>query len=345
TITYDSDILTLKTLKKCTLTNSGAFDYVDNNGTAKIVWNATDDITGNGALFKATFSAAAGSYSSTDLFLSYDPRDTFDSDWNTVVFDCEGTTLREYIPQEYAVYWHINDKEYKTMQLEGAEIWIPNVIPAHYTVVGWNPEIPATMPPQEMHFTALLSPTLYTATFYIDGVAVYSQEYTIETEKLNEPEIPPKPYCFAKWQGYNLKTGGDLEIHAVYDPPRIIAPAQKTLHIDETYRIITSGNFDTTRYVWKSDNTTVATVDKHGNVTAVGIGTAVITVTRYGEDALGNEVSAKTSTTIKVSKEKVKYNSFSEWLKAFVERFFDEIIYDILENLKRIGFILAFRVN
>lgn len=345
TITYDSDILTLKTLKKCTLTNSGAFDYVDNNGTVKIVWNATDDITGNGALFRATFSAAAGSYSSTDLSLSYDPRDTFDSDWNTVVFDCEGTTLREYIPQEYAVYWHINDKEYKTMQLEGTEIQIPDVIPAHYTVVGWNPEIPATMPPQEMHFTALLSPTLYTATFYIDGVAVCSQEYTIETEKLNEPEIPPKPYCFAKWQGYNLKTGGDLEIHAVYDPPKIVAPAQKTMHIDETYRIITSGNFGATRYVWKSDNTSVATVDSHGNVTAVGIGTATIKVTRYGKDAFGNEVSAYTTINIKVTKEKVKYNSFSEWLKAFVERFFDEIIYDILENLKRIGFILAFRVN
>ena len=212
-------------------------------------------------------------------------------------------------------------------------------------MVGWDQEIPATMPPREMHFTALLAPTLYTATFSIDGVAVSNQEYTIETSSLNEPEIPPKPYLFARWQEYNLKNGGDLEIYAVYDPPRIMAPAQKTLHIDEVYQIIASGNFDATRSVWTSDNTSVATVDGHGNVTAVGIGTATITVKRYGKDEFDNDVSADTTVNIKVTKEKVKYRSFGEWLRAFVERFFDEIIYDILENLKRIGFILAYRID
>ena len=213
--------------------------------------------------------------------LSYDSRDTFDSNWNTVVFDCNGTTLLR----------------------------------------------------------------AYSAKFIIDGVVVSTQDYTVATDRPDEPNIPPKPYCFARWESYNLANGGDLKIHAVYDPPKLIVPAQKTLHIGETYQIITSGNFDATRYVWRSDNTSVATVDTHGKVTAVGIGTATIKVTRYGEDAFGNEVSADTSINIKDTKEKVKYNSFSEWLKALIERFFDEIIYDILENLKRMGFILAYRVN
>ncbi len=179
----------------------------------------------------------------------------------------------------------------------------------------------------------------YTATFVVEGSAVFSQEYTVETTSLNEPVIPPEPNKFARWQSYNLKKGGNIEIYAIYDSPKIIAPSQKTLYVDETYWIVTSGNFKAVRYEWRSDNKAVATVDNHGLVTATGLGTASVTVTRYGEDAFGNEVSATSSTIIKVTKEKVRAAGFSEWLRMFVNRFFNEILIDFLTNINRFGLL------
>ncbi|MCR4593927.1 MAG: leucine-rich repeat protein [Clostridiales bacterium] len=280
TLKYDPDTLTLSDVSQTELITS-MFDYSDDNGTLKIVWANTGDITENGELFKLTFLCVNADKPSSELSLSYDIKDTFDSHWNDVVFDCKGTKLVR----------------------------------------------------------------VYTAKFYIEDTVVSTQNYSVDTECLDEPEIPAKPYQFARWQSYDLSVGGDLEIHAVYDLPKIISFAQKTLHVGESYRIITSGNFDATGYVWKSDNTSVATVDSRGVVTAVGIGTATITVTRYGEDSFGNEVSAVTTIDIKVTKEKDEYKSFGERLKAFIERLFSEIIFDILENLKRMGIVFAYHKN
>lgn len=337
TINYDPDVLTFKTLKKCELTKSGSFDYAETDGTIKLVWNSTDDITGNGALFELGFSSSEGDYTSTDLSISYDSNDTFDSCWNEVIFNCESKTIREYEPQSYHIIWNIGDKEYKTLQCEGTDIPIPDVNIAHYNIVGWEPEIPSKMPSQDISFTALLSAKKYTATFYIDNEAVSIQEYTVETEKLIEPEIPPKPYYIARWQGYNLKTGGDLSIYAVYESPNTFMTAQKTLSTGDSFRLIYSSNYAVESRNWYSDNEEVATVDSHGNVSALKEGECYITVVNYGKDDFGNTISSKSKTKIVVHSNSTDKQSTREKLEIR----FIYLLKDIIENLKSILRYLA----
>ena len=64
TVNYDPDVLTLCSFNKTSLTNLQKALCVNSNdnGTIKIIWNNIEDITGNGALFKLTFSATEGDF-------------------------------------------------------------------------------------------------------------------------------------------------------------------------------------------------------------------------------------------------------------------------------------------
>ncbi|MGN0542908.1 MAG: leucine-rich repeat protein [Acutalibacteraceae bacterium] len=346
TVEFDPTILTFESVLKSALINVGSFDYsltlTETVGILKLIWNNTENVSGNGDIFKLSFATSADdTYVSTLLKISYDENDTFNSNWDTVVFDCENAMLQKHIPQKYSIFWHVNDKVYKTLQIEYTKIIIPDFSPEHYNIVAWTPEIPELMPENELHFYALLEPTIYTATFYIDNEVISVQKYTVETEKLDEPQIPPKEGRIACWEYYNLKSGGDKEIHAIYNWPKVNLISQKTLHIGEKYMLIASSNFTATKTIWSSDNTNIAVVDNKGLVTAVGIGTCVIRVTRYGVDDLGNTIESKSFATIIVTKEKEEYSSAQDKFRSLFERFFTECLYDFAENLKRLGFILA----
>lgn len=346
TVEFDPTILTFESVLKSALINVGSFDYsltlTETVGILKLIWNNTENVSGNGDIFKLSFATSADdTYVSTLLKISYDENDTFNSNWDTVVFDCENAILQKHIPQKYSIFWHVNDKVYKTLQIEYTKIIIPDFSPEHYNIVAWTPEIPELMPENELHFYALLEPTIYTATFYIDNEVISVQKYTVENEKLDEPQIPPKEGRIACWEYYNLKSGGDKEIHAIYNWPKVNLISQKTLHIGEKYMLIASSNFTATKTIWSSDNSNIAVVDNKGLVTAVGIGTCVIRVTRYGIDDLGNTIESKSFATIIVTKEKEVYSSAQDKFRSLFERFFTEYLYDFAENLKHIGFVLA----
>ncbi|MBR4451023.1 MAG: bacterial Ig-like domain-containing protein [Clostridia bacterium] len=128
-------------------------------------------------------------------------------------------------------------------------------------------------------------------------------------------------------------------INAFKTTPKVTAPAQKTLHTGERYQVLTSTNFDVTRSEWKSDDTSVATVNSNGVVKAVGAGTTVITVTKYGKGKNGNDIQSRAYITI-IVKEGIVNLNLGEWLKSLIERFFTETLLDFLENMKEVGLFL-----
>ena len=115
--------------------------------------------------------------------------------------------------------------------------------------------------------------------------------------------------------------------------------AKVTLKTDETTRLLTSCNFNDTRKSWSSSNPEVATVDKHGNVTAVGSGECKITVTCYGTDSFGNEIKATNETEI-VVKEKLTAETFKERFRAAFDEFFRVKLHDYLYNFKEFMIVL-----
>ncbi len=178
----------------------------------------------------------------------------------------------------------------------------------------------------------------YTATFMADGVVVSTQKFTVDTEKLVEPEIPSKAGYVARWENYTLKEE-NLIIRAKYELPYAVMVAKQTIKVDNVIRLLPSCNFETTRKVWSSSNTSVAVVDNRGNVTAVGEGKCTIKVTCYGEDSLGNEIKASASTKIVVN-EKSEATDLKQKFREAFDEFFEVKLHDFLENLKRFMIVL-----
>ncbi len=172
----------------------------------------------------------------------------------------------------------------------------------------------------------------YTATFMADGVVISTQKFTIDTEKLVEPEIPQKKGYIASWEYYQIKEE-DLIINARYDSPSITMISKHTLNAGEDVRLLPSCNFEVTRREWASSKPKVAAVDNRGNVTAIKEGKCTIRVTCYGEDSFGNEIKVSESTKI-VVKEKLTADNLKEKFRAAFDEFFEVKLHDFMENLK-----------
>lgn len=178
----------------------------------------------------------------------------------------------------------------------------------------------------------------YTAKFVADGVIISVQSFTSETEALDEPEIPLKAGYIARWDYYKLGKS-DLVINAKYDLPSALMLSKCTLKVDDTTRLLTSCNFEPEEKVWSSSITSVAVVDKHGKVTAVGEGECNVKVICYGKDALGNEIKASASTKIVVN-EKHETKDIKQKFREAFDEFFELKIYDLLENFKKFMSVL-----
>lgn len=178
----------------------------------------------------------------------------------------------------------------------------------------------------------------YTAQFVADGIVISTQKFTIDTEKLAEPEIPQKAGYIARWNYYEIKEE-NLTINAKYDLPATLMLSKRTIKVDDTIRLLPSCNYETTRKVWSSSNTSVAVVDNYGNVTAVGEGKCTIRVICYGEDFFGNEIKSSASTKIVVN-EKSPAKDFKERFREAFYEFFEVKLYDIVENLKKFLIVL-----
>lgn len=239
----------------------------------------------------------------------------------------------------YKVEWNIEGVISEETYTYGQILNVPSV-PSKlgYEFVGWTPTVPETMPDYELSFTAVFEPISYTATFISEGVVVSTQTFTVETEKLVEPDVPQKAGYFACWDYYELK-GEDIIISAKYYLPDAVMIPKLTLYVGDTYRLLPSCNFEVTNKVWKSNDTSVATVNQNGKISAVGEGNCKITVVCYGKDSLGNDVKATESTEI-IVKEQPKKTDVKQTFREMFDEFFEVTLHDLLFNLREFLIVL-----
>ena len=237
----------------------------------------------------------------------------------------------------------------------GAEHEVPEkFIPKrnNYDFAGWKEldnetgeliDFAGIMPDHDITLVAHWEPTVYTATFYIDDEPVSIQQYTIESESLTEPDIPPKPYTLsAKWEEYNLSKGGDLVLYPVYESPKLDVNPKVNLIVGDNYKITVRSNFNAERTVYKSSDNNVATVDNSGYVNVKNTGTCTIYITRYGKDSLGNEIKARGITTINVvGNNPIVSENPADARKIRFENFLLKLIINFSESLKKLGLYLT----
>nr|MCR4672705.1 leucine-rich repeat protein [Lachnospiraceae bacterium] len=71
-----------------------------------------------------------------------------------------------------------------------------------YTFDGWTPEIPSTMPAENLTVTAVWTPVTYTITYVLDGgtnAASNPESYTIETDTIDLANATRAGYTFGGW--------------------------------------------------------------------------------------------------------------------------------------------------
>lgn len=129
------------------------------------------------------------------------------------------------------------------------------------------------------------------------------------------------------------------EIAEILGIPEVVAKAKVTLNAGETSRVLGFSNFEATRKVWSSSDPSVATVDSHGNITAVSKGKCTVMIVYYGKDSLGNDIKASTQVKIEV-KNSVNTESFKEYFRNAFDNFFEVRIHDLLLNFKSFMIVL-----
>ncbi len=117
---------------------------------------------------------------------------------------------------KHTVSWVIDGKtttqEYKT----GEKIAKPaDPMLEGYDFMGWSPEVPETMPAQDVTFTAVFEVRKYNARLVVDGKLYQTIEYTHGQQSINLPPVPEKEGYTGKWEDYILTAGG-ATINAVY---------------------------------------------------------------------------------------------------------------------------------
>ena len=118
--------------------------------------------------------------------------------WNanqyTITFDTDGGTDVASITQAY-----------------GTPIITPaNPTKPGCTFTGWNPELPAAMPAENLTVTAQWSPDIYAITYNLDGGTASGNPdfYTVESAAITLNQPTRIGYTFTGWSGTNL-TGED----------------------------------------------------------------------------------------------------------------------------------------
>ena len=133
------------------------------------------------------------------------------------------TDISDMIPvnlegREYTVTWINGTMRTSAKVREGQPIVMPtDPSKDYYDFRGWLPEVPATMPSQDVEFTAQFTPKKYSAKFLADGTVVDTVDYTVESSSISEPAVPQKFGYNGKWEGYSLTPGG-ITVNAVYTP-------------------------------------------------------------------------------------------------------------------------------
>ena len=69
------------------------FNYYKKDSSISLVWHNTENLSTDGTLFTLIFERVEYADFSTVVNLSYVQEDTFDENWNDVVFNCQSITI------------------------------------------------------------------------------------------------------------------------------------------------------------------------------------------------------------------------------------------------------------
>ena len=118
----------------------------------------------------------------------------------------------------YTVTWNVNGEEIVREVAFSQTIEKPAEPSVEgYNFKGWTPEIPETMPAENLIFYAVFEPITYYATFMADSKQVGDKiPFTVESLSVTAPAVPAKEGYTGKWSAYTLKAS-DITIQAIYE--------------------------------------------------------------------------------------------------------------------------------
>ena len=120
------------------------------------------------------------------------------------------------VPRKFRLVWTVDGNETELTVAEGSKITKPaDPVLEGYDFIGWSPEVPETMPAQDLTFTAVFEIRKYNATLVIDGKPYKTIVYTHGQQSIELPPVPEKEGYTGKWEDYTLTAGG-VTINAVY---------------------------------------------------------------------------------------------------------------------------------
>jgi len=92
-VDFDSTTLNLSSVLCGDEYKSGMFNYYKKDSSISLVWHNTENLSTDGTLFTLIFERVEYADFSTVVNLSYVQEDTFDENWNDVVFNCQSITI------------------------------------------------------------------------------------------------------------------------------------------------------------------------------------------------------------------------------------------------------------
>ena len=120
------------------------------------------------------------------------------------------------VPRKFKLIWIVDGSQTELTAAEGSNITKPADPELEgYDFMGWSPEVPETMPAQDMTFTAVFEVRKYNANLVVDGKLYKTIEYTHGQQSIDLPPVPEKEGYTGKWEDYTLTAGG-VTINAVY---------------------------------------------------------------------------------------------------------------------------------
>ena len=149
-------------------------------------------------------------------------RDYYTAVWEEYELTGNITVNAVYTPVEYKAVFV--DKDGETVDeipytVVTEEITPPEVPPVEGYTGAWEDY---TLTPEGITVNPVYETVDYTAVFIADGKTVKEEKFTVETEKIDEPDVPAKEGYEGQWSEYTI-AAGDMEINAVYTPAEYTA--------------------------------------------------------------------------------------------------------------------------
>lgn len=117
---------------------------------------------------------------------------------------------------QYTLSFILNGLQYTSITADyGTAITAPVPQQEGYTFNGWTPQVPSTMPAENMTFSGTSTVNQHTATYYIDGTLYTSITYNFGAI-IDYPDVPKAGYVLRWTKTYQTMPDSDITINGVY---------------------------------------------------------------------------------------------------------------------------------